>query len=368
MPAAGEVRHVGAIELKRGVGMARAQDTRGLGITIMGGDVRTAAAVAGRAEYRGFESVWTAEFYDRSAAVSLAAMTATTKHARLGSAIMYAFGRSPVVLTTEARDLDELSGGRFVLGLGTGTTGQVKDWHGLSAEHLAPRIEELVPLVRQLWNLDQGPVRHDGSFYHVKIFPATEMTPPLRRELPIYIAAVNKRMVEATGRVADGLCGHPLYSPEYVDEVVRPALERGSRSAGRSATVPIAGYVLCSVAETTDRARRAAAAQIAFYTVVKTFEPILALHGFDEEATNIRNAFRGQDMDAAIDAVSDRMLDTFACYGTAEEAVQRYRSRFAGVYEEPLLFAPSVGHKAGPHRVMMEAVIDSFTPEAVAVA
>ncbi|MFZ0217790.1 MAG: LLM class flavin-dependent oxidoreductase [Candidatus Dormiibacterota bacterium] len=344
------------------------QDGRGLGITIMGGDVRTAAAISSRAEYRGFESVWTAEFYDRSAAVSLAAMAATTRHARLGSSIMYAFGRSPVLLTTEARDLDELSGGRFVLGVGTGTTGQVKDWHGLDPEHLAPRLEELVPLVRQLWNLDQGPVRHDGRFYHVKIFPASEMAPPLRREIPIYVAAVNRRMIEAAGRVGDGLCGHPLYSPEYVDEVVRPALYGGAQGAGRTTPVPIAGYVLCSVAETTERARRAAAAQIAFYTVVRTFEPILTMHGFHEEAVNIRNAFRNRDMDAAIAAVSDRMLDTFACYGTAEEAVQRYRSRFAGVYEEPLLFAPSVGHTAGPHRVMMEAVIDSFTAEAVAAA
>jgi alkanesulfonate monooxygenase SsuD/methylene tetrahydromethanopterin reductase-like flavin-dependent oxidoreductase (luciferase family) len=130
--------------------------------------------------------------------------------------------------------------------------------------------------------------------------------------------------------------------------------------------VPIAGYVLCSVAETTERARRAAAAQIALYTVVKTFEPILDLHGFEQEANEIRNAFRNRDMDAAIEAVSDRMLEAFACYGTAEEAVQRYRERFQGVYEEPLLFAPSVGHSAGPHRVMMEAVIDSFTPLAVA--
>ncbi|MBO0744253.1 MAG: hypothetical protein J2P43_04475, partial [Candidatus Dormibacteraeota bacterium] len=71
-------------------------------------------------------------------------------------------------------------------------------------------------------------------------------------------------------------------------------------------------------------------------------------------------------MDAAIESVSARMLEAFACYGTPEEAVQRYRDRFQGVYEEPLLFAPSVGHSAGPHRVMMEAVIDSFTRLAVA--
>lgn len=337
-----------------------------LGVTIMGGDVRTAAAVATRCEYHGYDSVWTAEFYDRSASISLAAMAAATKRARLGSAIMYAFGRSPVLLATVGRDLDELSGGRLVLGLGTGTTGQVKDWHGLDPQHLAPRLEELVPLVRRLWNLDQGPVAHEGRFYRVKLYPVVEMTPPLRRQIPIYVAGVNPRMVEAAARVGDGLVGHPLFSPEYVSEVVRPALERGARTAGKSRLTPIAGYVLCSVADTTARARRAAAAQIAFYTVVKTFEPILMLHGFDDEAAAIRNAFRNRDMKGAIESVSDRMLDAFAAYGTPDEALQRYRQRFAGVYEEPLLFAPSVGHPPGMHRVMMEAVVDTFRSAAVA--
>lgn len=337
-----------------------------LGVTMMGGDVRTAAAVAGRCEYQGYESVWTAEFYDRSGTVSLAAMAATTRRIDLGSAIMYALGRSPVLLVAEARDLDELSGGRLRLGLGTGTTGQVKDWHGLSAEHLAPKIEELVPLVRRLWNLDQGPVIHEGRFHHVKIYPTTEMPPPLRREIPIYIAAVNPRMVEAAAKVGEGLVGHPLYSPEYVEQVVRPALQRGARQGGKDGSVPIAGYVLCSVAPTTEEARRAAAAQIAFYTVVRTFEPILALHRFDDETNAIRAAFKNRDMQGAIDAVSDRMLDAFACYGTADEALQRYRHRFAGVYEEPLLFAPSIGHSAGPHRVMMEAVVDAFAELRVA--
>src|SRR6266487_5434350 len=86
------------------------------GLTIMGGDVATCASAAALAERHGFESAWTAEFYDRSATVSLAAMAAATSRIELGSAIMYAFGRTPVVTIAEARDLDELTGGRFVMG------------------------------------------------------------------------------------------------------------------------------------------------------------------------------------------------------------------------------------------------------------
>ncbi len=102
----------------------------GMGLALHGGSLAIAAAAARRAESAGFASVWTTEFYDRSATVSLAAMAAATDRLTLGSAIMYAVGRSPLVLAVEAADLDELSGGRLVLGLGTGTKRMQADWHG----------------------------------------------------------------------------------------------------------------------------------------------------------------------------------------------------------------------------------------------
>ena len=96
-----------------------------IGVTVMGGDVALAARVAALAEEAGFDSAGSAEFYDRSATVSLAAMAVVTSRIRLGSAIAYAFGRAPLLTAAEARDLDELSGGRFVLGLGSGTRAQI---------------------------------------------------------------------------------------------------------------------------------------------------------------------------------------------------------------------------------------------------
>jgi alkanesulfonate monooxygenase SsuD/methylene tetrahydromethanopterin reductase-like flavin-dependent oxidoreductase (luciferase family) len=341
-------------------------DVDRLGVTVMGGGVSGVADIALRAERSGFASAWSAEFYDRSASVSLAAMAAATSTIRLGSAIMYAFGRSPVLLAAESRDLDELCGGRLVVGLGTGTTRQVLDWHGLDPSHLAPRLEELVPLLRRLWNLDQGPVVHAGRFYKVKIAPVMHMRPPVRRDPPIYVAGINPRMIEAAGRVAEGLVGHPLFSPEYVAEVVRPALARGAQRAGWPQPRPIAGYVLCSVADREEDARQAAAAQIAFYTVVKTFDPILMLHGFDREASAIREGLRSGGLRGAAAAVTDRMLDAFAVFGDPVAARQRYRDRFAGIYEEPLLFAPSVGELGPPPAALIEAMLDTFTGVAAA--
>ena len=125
-----------------------------LGVAVHGGTLATVAAAARRAEERGFESVWTTEFYDRSATVSLAAMAQATSTVTLASGIAYAVGRSPLVLACEARDLDELSGGRLLLGLGTGTVRMQQDWHGADGRSPAPRLEELVPLLRRIWAMD----------------------------------------------------------------------------------------------------------------------------------------------------------------------------------------------------------------------
>ncbi len=334
----------------------------GLGITIMGGDVATCARIAARAEAAGFSSAWTAEFYDRSATVSLAAMATATSRIRLGSAIVYAFGRSPLLTVTESRDLDELSGGRLVLGLGTGTRHQVSGWLGLDPDHLAPRIEELVPLLRRLWRDRNQAVHHECRFYRMRLDPIVDVRPPRREDLPIYVAAVNPRMAEAAGRVADGLVGHPLFTARYVEEVVRPALARGARRAGREGTVPIAAYVLCAVGDDVDEARRAVANQIAFYAVVRSFDAILKLHGFDPEVAAIREAFRRGDTAGAAAAVSDRMIETIAIVGRPEEARQQFLERFAGRYEEPLLFCPCVGVETGRLREGMEAMIEAFTP------
>src|SRR5437588_9767450 len=213
-----------------------------LGIVLSLPGIEETIAAAQLAERAGFESVWTTEFPDHSATVTLAAVAPATERVTLGTAIAYAFGRTPLVLAAEARDLDYLSSGRLILGLGTGTKRMQRDWHGLDGEHPAPRMEELVPLIRKLLRLNEGPLEHEGRFYRTVVHPTAPVPPPLRPELPIYMAGVNSRMIEAAGAVADGLVGHPLFTEDYTREVVRPALARGAERAGRSEAPPIAGY------------------------------------------------------------------------------------------------------------------------------
>src|SRR5213079_2254059 len=137
-------------------------------LVVTAGSLADLARAAQLAEEAGFESVWSTEFYDRSATIGAAAMAQATRDIDLGTAIAYAFGRTPLVLAAEARDLDELSGGRFTLGLGTGTRRMQQEWHGLDGEHPAARMEELVPLVRSVLRLHRGPIDHEGRFYRLR--------------------------------------------------------------------------------------------------------------------------------------------------------------------------------------------------------
>jgi probable F420-dependent oxidoreductase len=314
-------------------------------------DTVTAARLA---EEAGLESVWTTEFPDRSATVSLAAVVGATERVTLGSAIAYAFGRTPLVLAAEARDLDALCDGRLILGLGTGTRRMQRDWHGLDGEHPAPRMEELVPLLRALLRLHEGPLEHDGRFYRTVVHPTAPVPPPRRTDLPIYMAGVNARMIEAAGAVADGLVGHPLFTPEYTRDVVRPALARGAERGGRGEPPPIAGYLTCFVGEDGDAARQAARGIVAFNATVKTYRPILSHHGFDADADRIRAAWQRGDFAGMAAAVSDEMLDAIAIAGTPAEVRARYEERRAGLFERTLLWTPFGGLES------VRAVIDAF--------
>jgi probable F420-dependent oxidoreductase len=347
--------------MREGVAARVGRDAKGfddimseLGVVLSLAGIEETVAMAQLAERAGFESVWTTEFPDHSATVGLAAVAMETERVTVGSAIAYAFGRTPLVLAAEARDLDALSGGRLILGLGTGTRRMQRDWHGLDGEHPAPRMEELVPLLRALLRLDEGPVEHQGRFYRTVVHPTVPVPPPLRTDLPIYMGGVNPRMVEAAGAVADGLVGHPLFTREYTRDVVRPALARGAERAGRAEPPPIAGYLTCVVDEDGDAARQAARGVIAFNSTVKTYRPILSHHGFDEQADRIREAWERGDFAGMAAAVSDEMVEAIAIAGTADEAVAQYQERRAGLFERSLLWTPLGGFDR------VRAVIEAF--------
>ncbi len=332
------------------------------GFAILRGGVRDAAKTAAAAESLGYHRAWSPEFYTRSAIVSLAAMAQATTTIRIGSAIAYAVGRTPLVLATEARSLDELSGGRLALGVGTGTTRMMADWHGMDPAGPAARMEELLPLLRQLWQLHAKPVRHDGRFYHADIAPTAEMTAPVRDRIPVFTAGVNPRMVEVAGLAADGYLGHPLFTPRYFDEVVRPAVAAGAARGDRDpADVEIAALVICSVADDEEQARREAAAQIAFYAVPRTYQKVLDVSGFAGVGERVRAAFSQRDYAAMAAAVPDDLVDSAAAAGSPAQVARRLRL-LSQLADHVIVYPASFGMTAERSQQVVADVLAAGAP------
>jgi probable F420-dependent oxidoreductase len=304
---------------------------------------RRAADLAARAQRAGFDAVWTSELYNRSATVPLAVYAGATDRIRLGSNIAYGVGRTPVVWAAEARDLDELSGGRLILGLGNGTPRMMRDWHGVSGEAPARRMEELVTVLRKLWRLHEGPVEHDGRFYHVRLRPTSDTAPPIQQRLPIWTAGVNQGMIRVAGKVADGLIGHPMFTGAYVREVVAPTLAAGAAAAGREpGEVAMTGILMCAVDDDEDAARRRLAHAIAQYAASSVYDRLFALHGWSSAQDRIRQALRERDETAVVEAVPDAAIDAVGVACTPRDLVDRV-ARHAVDYDHLSLVVPPWG-------------------------
>src|SRR5579875_3733469 len=289
-----------------------------------------------RAEAAGFHSAWSTELH-HTAFVPLAAAAMRTTRIQLGTGIALAFVRSPLITALTALDLDELSDGRAILGLGT----------------------DLVRLfLRGVYTNE--PLRFTGEYYDIDVRGYQRPGKPVRERLPIYIAAVGPAMTRLAGEIGDGWLRHELNSPRYFTEMIWPNLQRGLQRAGREREqITLCASLLCAPNRDRVLARRAAAAQIAFYASVRTYAPFFAFHGFGSEATRIQERFRAGDRGGMLAAVSEAMIDCFAAAGTPDE-VRRALGRYGDTVDIVKLSAPS--HDIPPEETaaLQEGILDLF--------
>jgi probable F420-dependent oxidoreductase len=326
-----------------------------LGVLLLEEDMTHFRALAGRADDAGVDSAWTIEYYNRNSLVRLAAMAASTRRMTVGTAVTAAFARAPLMLATAAADLATMAPGRVVLGLGSSTARMNSDWYGTAIDHPAPRMEELIDLLRKLGAHHEGPFSYEGRFYNLRFAHLDRL---LSSPLPIYTAGVNQRMVEVAGRVADGFVGHPIATVPYLQKVASPAIDAGVGKSGRDASaVHRVTQVITAVDDDRAAARRRAALQVAFYSTVKTYEIIFTLHGFGEERERIREAFLRGDRDAMVNATSDAMLTEMAVFGTRREVAQQLH-RYSSWADELILYPPHFGVTRDELRTEQSALID----------
>lgn len=328
-----------------------------LGI-VVGGDLREQAALAREAEEAGFESVWCAETA-RSAFVQAAVLAGATRRIMVGTAVALAFPRSPTLTAMAARDVAELSDGRFVLGLGTQVKGVMERRFGLAFEHPAAKVAEAVEVIRAVWAAFGGtPIDHRGRFYTVTL-PPFPGAGPAPGAIPVYLAAVNERMAETAGRVADGVCGHPMTSPEYVRQVVRPAVERGASAAGRDpGDVSVTTNLIVQVSRDRETARTEAALQLGFYATTRSYAPVLALHGFEGVIGPLRRAFAEGDT-AEMARLAMPLVDTFALAGTPDEVRERLAA-YHGLVDRVILGSAWVGPEPNVLRERFGLLLETF--------
>ena len=330
---------------------------------VVGGSLPRLGELSAEIERAGFESAWTAET-SRSAFVQAAVAAVHTSRIRIGTNIALAFPRSPTITAMAARDLAELSGGRFVLGLGTQVKRVNEHRFGIPFEHPAPKIAEAIEVIREvLATFDGASIDHRGRFYSITMPPFPGAGPPPGL-VPIYLAAVNARMAETAGRVADGILGHPMTSPRWIREVLRPAVAKGAADAGRRPEeVNVTTGVILQISEDREEARREAALQVGFYATTRTYRPVLAMHGFEDRLEPLRRAFVRGDF-AVMTDVALGMVDRLAVAGTPGEC-REHLARFDGLVDRIILGGAWVGPSEERLDRNHRAILETFAPNRV---
>ena len=331
-----------------------------LGLILTGGSARANVELARRAEAAGFDSVFAIEFFNQHGYAVLGAIAEVTRRIRFGTAIASAFTRSPVLHGTATLDLDELSGGRMVLGLGSGTRRMNEEWYGVPFSRPAARMAELVRLLRALFAAARGGgFRFDGAFWKLAI-PVFARPLAARESVPIWVAGVNERMVAAAGATADALVGHPIASRRWHRERTLPWLRAAEAHAGRApGSCRLAPYVMCSLQRDRALALRDAKSQIGFYFTVSVYHSILAFHGLPEVGAACRAALARFDVRAMAEAIPDALVDEIAIAATPDEANERL-AQWRDLGDEPLLYAPTVGVPPERLRANLDAILEVF--------
>ncbi|WP_030616833.1 LLM class flavin-dependent oxidoreductase [Streptomyces fulvoviolaceus] len=293
--------------------------------------------VAREAEQAGVGAFCAGEFVDHDAYLTVADIVANTEHALAGPAIAYAFARTPYAHATALRQLHAQAPGRLFLGLGSAAFRINRDWLGVPADRPVDRIAETVGAVRAWLHAENGEqVRYSGEFYSLD---ADVRAPVLGRlDIPVLLAAFNTRMAATAGRVADGVIGHGLFTAPWWNDVVRPSVERGREGAAR----PLEhGWIITAVDDAApERAIADARRMIAFYLTVKTYDPYVARHGWEEPIARLRAAFRAGDTDEMAKAVTDEMVTAIAVCGTTADAKDALARRAGSLPRDVGYFAP----------------------------
>jgi alkanesulfonate monooxygenase SsuD/methylene tetrahydromethanopterin reductase-like flavin-dependent oxidoreductase (luciferase family) len=258
-----------------------------------------AARIADETE---FGTIWKGESNSRDPSVILSAIAASTKRIGLGTAVIHVFARTPVETGIMCATLDELSKGRFMLGLGVANN-TLASWHGLSFSEPLKRAREYIGIVRQVFAAQK--MSTTGKYYSSNGFKLEFK--PRSKTLPIILAALGPKMAELAGEICEGA----IINMADTDRIgfVRQHASEGARKTGRDfADFQIVAKVRCSINKDIEKAKSALRKVVTFYTLSEFYRDMVSDMGFESEVQNVRETHLKSGFKKASECITDDML------------------------------------------------------------
>lgn len=324
------------------------------------------ADLARGAEAAGFDRVWTTEFPDRDGLIRATVVGLATERIAVGTGIAYSFSRHPLALAAAALDVQEATGGRFTLGLGTATDAMRSRWYGLDQDRPVARLADAVALMRGAW-ASTGRFRHDGPYFRGRVEGLDQAARCAELGAPaVYGSGLNAGMLRGAAACCDGLALHPLAAaPLYAERTVGPILAEANRT--RDEPLPAAMWVITQIDDRPEQARARARRALAFFFSTPGYETAAAGEPWADAPERIRRVFaetRG-DWEAVGAEVPDAMVDAMTICGTPADVAARLaevEARLGEVGVDEVVFQPGVELSEAEFVANCRHIIDCCAP------
>lgn len=293
------------------------------------------------------DSLWVPESWGRESFATLGAISQVTRKVSLGTSIINIYSRTPAIVAMAATTLDMLSDNRTIIGLGASTAAIVENWHGLKFNRPASRMKEYIECLRLMTRGEK--VKYNGEFFQINNFKILHQ--PQRANIPIFMAAVNKKMVSMASKLADGI----LLYLRPLEELKRTTTELKQATKGKS--FEIACSFICAMSnKEPEKARARAATTLAFYIAVgEYYSKFLADNGFKIEVEEITAEYRKAGADNAAKYVSDRMLSSLVICGSSEECRESLSKFLSTGITLPIIQFNPIGESESSFKEMLSA-------------
>ena len=275
------------------------------------------------------DSIWIPETWGMENFSMLGAVANNTKTQKIGSSIINIYSRSPSTIAMGSVTTDTLSNGRLILGLGTSSVPIVEDFHGEKFENPVQRMREYVEIIRL--SLTKKQINYSGKIFDLKNF--TLLIEPKRQSIPIYLAAINQKMVNLCWEIADGV----IFYLRPIEEMKKTISKMQSQK-----NIDVACQIITCISNDSEEAIQRAKKTVAFYVSVgKIYREFLAKNGFNNETNNIFEEFKKSGFKSNHELVTDSMLNSLCISGSPEEAkIQLEKFRNTGIDLPIIQFNP----------------------------